>query len=136
MRSPAYSVGATHGHELLQIVAVAMLGFPVLRSERIGTQAGPAAVAAAQKTIRAEHMLLWIGSMLALCRPFSNSRFARASPRSIHQARGTWAKLLAGRTAPVAYDGHTSFCLAPVVGRAWSEEAKAKPVAGRHRADV
>jgi hypothetical protein len=37
MRSPAYSVGATHGHEL-QIVAVAMLGFPVLRSERIGTQ--------------------------------------------------------------------------------------------------
>ena len=102
----AYAGGAADaGHEVKTII-VADLDFPVLRSKQDWDSGqAPPAIAAAQETIRwAQHLLiihpLWIGSMPALLKAFFEQALRPGFAMST-SAKGSWTKLLTGRTARV-----------------------------------
>jgi putative NADPH-quinone reductase len=102
----AYAEGAAKARHEVKIIIVADLDFPVLRTKADWDSGqAPAAIAAAQESIRwAQHLLiihpLWIGSMPAVLKAFFEQAlrpgFAMAT-----SAKGSWTKLLSGRTARV-----------------------------------
>jgi len=94
------------GHEV-QIVTVATLDFPLLRSKReweLGTL--PASLQSAQQAIKwAEHLVfffpLWLGGMPALLRGFLEQVARPGFALAGSDAKGLPRKLLAGRSARV-----------------------------------
>lgn len=103
----AYAEGAEQaGHEIRRI-EVAELDFPILRTAAdflSGTP--PAAIRQCQEAIGwAEHLLiiypLWLGSMPALLKAFLEQVFRPGFATAGDAARGTWQKLLIGKSARI-----------------------------------
>lgn len=103
----AYAEGAEQaGHEIRSL-DVAELDFPILRTAadfQSGT--APAAIRQAQEAISwAEHLLivhpLWLGSMPALLKGFLEQVFRPGFATAGDATRGTWQKLLIGKSARI-----------------------------------
>jgi putative NADPH-quinone reductase len=103
----AYAKGAeTAGHEV-QVMAVARLDFPLLRSkEDWEDRAPPDAIRQAQSTIGwAEHLVivypLWLGTMPALLKAFLEQVFRPGFALAKPEAGGMGKKLLTGKSARI-----------------------------------
>jgi putative NADPH-quinone reductase len=103
----AYARGAAEtGHQVRRI-DVARLEFPILRTKgEFESNAAPAAIRQCQEAIGwAEHLLivypLWLGSMPALLKAFLEQVFRPGFATAGEASRGTWKKLLSGKSARI-----------------------------------
>jgi putative NADPH-quinone reductase len=103
----AYAQGAAEtGHQVRRL-DVARLEFPILRTKGdFESGAPPEAVRQCQEAIGwAEHLLivypLWLGSMPALLKAFLEQVFRPGFATAGEASRGTWKKLLTGKSARI-----------------------------------
>ena len=103
----AYAEGAAYAGHQVRRIEVAELDFPLLRTkEDFQSGTAPEAIRQAQEAIGwAEHLLivypLWLGSMPALLKAFLEQVFRPGFATAGEASRGTWKKLLVGKSARI-----------------------------------
>jgi putative NADPH-quinone reductase len=102
----AYAAGARAGGHTVQVIEVAKLGFPLLRtSEDFENGTAPDVIRASQQVVQgADHVVilypLWLGSMPALLKGFIEQLF-RPGFAFAYATRGFPKKLLSGKSAHI-----------------------------------
>lgn len=103
----AYAEGAAQAGHQVRRIEVAELEFPILRTkEDYQSGTAPEAIRQCQEAIGwAEHLLivypLWLGSMPALLKAFLEQVFRPGFATAGEASRGTWKKLLTGKSARI-----------------------------------
>jgi putative NADPH-quinone reductase len=103
----AYVQGAQQAGHQIRRIEVAQLEFPILRTkEDFHGGTAPEAIRQCQEAIGwADHLLivypLWLGSMPALLKAFLEQVFRPGFATAGDATRGTWKKLLIGRSARI-----------------------------------
>lgn len=103
----AYANGARESDHRVELITVARLDFPLLRSKKDWTASEPTAdIAESQRLIReAEHIVLfyplWLGTLPAVLKAFFEQVFRPEYAISMDSETGKWQRLLRGRSARV-----------------------------------
>jgi putative NADPH-quinone reductase len=138
----AYAEAAEQaGHEIRRI-EVAELDFPILRTaEDFQSGTAPDVIRQCQEAIGwAEHLLivypLWLGSMPALLKAFLEQVFRPGFATAGDATRGTWQKLLIGKSARIVVTmGMPAFVYRWFPGAQPEEPGAQHPRLLRHRPD-
>ena len=103
----AYAQGAAQAGHQVRRIEVADLDFPILRTkDDFESGRAPEALRQSQEAIGwADHLLivypLWLGSMPALVKAFLEQVFRPGFATAGAASRGTWKKLLTGKSARI-----------------------------------